>query len=224
MRSQLEIIDAPELVQGITAAVEPEEYDPADLRFAPSIGFVALQQEGCTYALGFCAMPDGYTGEPPLVMRSVTDLSEVPGPQRNIDRQGKGVGARLHNTLPAISGMAEPTPTALYAVQIDPEVEIKDIRGKHDHDVLGMAGRIARHAGRIVRSKVQSLDTVVDCIHESYGRADLVLLNQPPNARRRQIMRGVQSMPGVDQTLFIVRDESLLLRRAGRIRGEAQAT
>ena len=42
--SGIEIVEAPELVQQITGQVEAEHYSPDDLRFAPSLGFVALQE------------------------------------------------------------------------------------------------------------------------------------------------------------------------------------
>jgi hypothetical protein len=216
--SGIEIIEAPEIVQQITGQVDAELYRPEDLRFAPSLGFVALREEGCTYALGFCSTAAEADGEPPLSLRSVIHLADVPDDERNIDRQGKGVGLRLHNTLASVSGMGKVESTGIYAIQIDPTVNILDLRGRFDTNPLGAGLRIAKHAGRIIQSKAVGLERVVEGIHESYGVADLVLINQPPNSRRRQVMRGVKTEPGVDPVQFIVRDESLILRRAGKIR------
>jgi len=216
--SSIDIVDAPELVQRITEQVDAEHYDPEDLRFAPSLGFVALQEEGCTYALGFCSTPAGEDGEPLNALRSVTSLADVPDDERNIDRQGKGVGLRMHNTLASVSGMGKVESVGLYAIQVDPAVNILDLRGRFDTNPIGAGLRIARHAGRIIQSKAVGLESVVESIHESYGDADLVLINQPPNSRRRQVMRCVKTEPGVAPVQFIVRDESLTLKRAGKIR------
>lgn len=216
--SGIELIDAPELVQQITEQVNAERYSVDDLRFAPTLGFVALQQEECTYALGFCSTSVEEDGDIPRALQSVTVLADVPGDERNIDRQGKGVGLRLHNTLASVSGMGKVESVGLYAVQVDPMVNILDLRGRFDTNPLGAGLRIARHAGRIIQSKAIGLEKVVEGVHESYGEADLVLINQPPNSRRRQVMRGVKTEPGVSPVQFIVRDESLILRRAGKLR------
>lgn len=218
--SEIEVIDSPELVQRITNQVDPEYYSPEDLRFIPSLGFVALQEEGYTYALGFCSTAPDETGEAPRALRSVTALADVPEAQRTIDRQGKGVGLRFHNTLASISGMGEVETVGLYGIQVDPDVNILDLRGRLDTNPVGAAMRIARHAGRIIHAKASGLEKVVDGIHESYGDAGLVLINQPPNSRRRQVMRGVRTVSGVDPVQFIVRDDGLVLKRAGKLRSE----
>lgn len=218
--SGIEIVDAPDLVQRITEQVNLEHYAPEDLRFAPTLGFLALQEEGCTYALGFCSTEASEDGDPPSWIRPITRLEEVPEDERNIDRQGKGVGLRLHNTLASISGMGKVESVGLYGIQIDPDVAVLDLRGGLDKNPIGAGLRIAKHAGRIIQSKVAGLEKVVEGIHASYGDADLVLINQPPNSRRRQLVRGVRSVPGVDPVQFIVRSDDLPLRRAGKIRNE----
>lgn len=215
--SGLEVVDAPELVHRITEQVDPEYYHPDQLRFIPSLGFVALQEEGYTYALGFCSA-EAEDGEPPRELRSITNLADVPDDERNIDRQGKGVGLRFHNTLASISGMGKVEAVGLYGIQVDPDIDILDRRKSLDTTPVGAALRIASHAGKIIHSRVAGLEDVVDGIHASYGDANLVLINQPPNSRRRQLMRGVKTVPGVDPVQLIVRDDSLTLVRAGKLR------
>jgi hypothetical protein len=218
--SGIEVVDAPELVQRITDQVDPERYNPEDLQFIPALGFVALQEAGYTYALGFCSTEAGEDGDPPQELHSITTLGETPIDERNIDRQGKGVGLRFHNTLASIRGMSKIESVALYGMQVDPDVGIMDLRKGLDTTPVGATLRIAKHAGRIIHAKASGLEKVVDGIHESYGEASLVLINQPPNSRRRQVMRGTKTVPGVDPVQFIVRDSSLVLRRAGKLRPE----
>ena len=216
--SGIEVIEASELVQRLTDQIDPERYDPEDLRFIPSLGFVALQEAGYTYALGFCSVPAAEDGYPPDELHSVTNLDEVPADERNIDRQGKGVGLRLHNTLASVSGMGKVESVGFYGIQVDPDVKILDLRNGLDTTFVGAGLRIARHAGRIIHAQASGLERVVDGIHESYGEASLALINQPPNSRRRQLMRGTKTERGVAPVQFIVRDSSLVLRRAGNIR------
>lgn len=214
----MELIDDPELIQRITARVDSDYFNRDTLRFAPGLGFVAMQEEGCTYALGFCVGQGNEEGTLPDMISPITELRDVPARQRTIDRQGKGVGPRLHNTLESLSGMKEPQPAALYALQIDPDVTIWDGRGEHDSTLAGKGRRIGRHLGRILEAEVYGLEKVVDTIHASYGSADVVLMNQSPRAALLQSRRRVAPVPGLDARFLLVRDKDLLLYKVGNVR------
>jgi hypothetical protein len=148
-------------------------------------------------------------------MASITNLKDVPADEMNIGRQGKGVGTRLHSTLPALEGMPGHGPAGLYGLQIDPDVRFRDIRHDSDKTIAGQGLRIAHHAGRIIQAQIKGLDAVVDQIHRSYDDADVVVMNLAPNTVRRQKMKGVRDNPHTDSTVLIVRDPSLQFTRLG---------
>lgn len=214
--SDIELLQDESLIYSLTEGYLLELDDARAIRYAPSLGFMALESEDCLYALGFYPMPPGWSGPPPERITPVTNLAAVPQENRTIDLQGKGVGPRLYSTRQSISGLATPIPAGLYGVQISPDVRLLDIRAASDKTVAGQGLRIARHAGRMLRTKFQGLESVVEGIHEDYGDADLVLFNRPPNVARRQRSREVDDIEGADSTVIIVRDPDLELVRVGR--------
>jgi len=139
----------------------------------------------------------------------ILDLDDLPLQYRNIDLQGKGVGPRMYNSPQAALGFTQlPRTIGAYVFTIDPD-KIKDLR-----TVEGpKAQRIGRHALRIVRTKLQGLDGVVDAIHAGYGNSEAVLMTQPPRAVLRQ-KEFDEPKPGIPEELIIIRS-ALTLKRVG---------
>jgi len=213
--SNIELVEDGELIESLLVGVSLEGYDPNQIHFAPELGFMAMTEGQGVYALGFHTVSADACGPLPTEITPVTDLRDVPSNVRHVNAQGKGVGPRLHNTLPMISGIASHGPTGLYGVQISPDVKLRDTRSSLDGSVVGKGLRIARHAGRIARAHIQSVERVVDSVHRSYGDAGIVILSQSPHDEKRQKGRGVENVPGVNPSFMIVRDSSLELTRVG---------
>lgn len=209
----IELIDNGSLLYELTEGYVFDSEDTRAIRYAPSLGFMALERGGNTYALGFHPTPQGWEGKPPERITPITDLENVPHEERTIDLQGKGVGPRLYSTRQCISGLAHPTPAGLYAVQISPGVDLLDIRNQADKTPTEKAG-VARYAGRI-GVKLRGLESAVNDIHQSYGQADLILLDRPADVARRQRSRGVEDIENADSTIIIVRDPDLELILVG---------
>lgn len=190
----------------------------AELGYAPGIGYLALEEAGEQFALGFYAPTNPYH-VPPDQLEPATTLGEVPLEYRVIKRQGKGVGPRLYNTPEGVmSAHEEPHGVGAYLFNVG-AATILDARKPSDHAKWGKAMRVASHAGRIVEAKLRpnGLQKVTDRIHKSYKHVDLVLMNQPPNPARRQRARGYLDPPNCLPSFMIVRNPDLNILKVGEL-------
>ena len=218
--SGIEVIRDEEFVESLLVGVSLEgDLSAEHIGFAPELGFLAMQGtsggQTYTYALGFYASSKDHTSRLPVEITPVTEFAEVSDELRHVGAQGKGVGPRLHNTLPMIDGIAEHGPVGLYSVQVGPEVVIHDARRSIDKTVVGKGMRVAEHAGKIIQARLVGPDKVVSRVHDKYGSADIAIIHNPPRSELRQRRRGVEPIPGVDPSIMIIRDKRLPLMRAG---------
>lgn len=166
------------------------------LSYDAKLGFLALndppwaKEPGITVA-GFYAPPkDEY---PPISLPLVTKWDEVPEYCRTIHEVGKGVGRRLYNTPQAAMGLqCRPSMLGMYSFRVVPE-RILDLRKGSDATFTGKVGRAAQQIGRIVQGRRNGLQEAVEDVHVTYGEAEAVILNQPPQPAVRQWMRGARS-------------------------------
>lgn len=127
----------------------------------------------------------------PRSMNNLTTLDQLPEKLHDIDRVGKGVGARFYNTLSALQGWHDTQPVGLYGVKVG---EVVDTRNPSDHTPLGWARRIGSHAAKQARISWlgqaihpdNTLQNVVSETHRGYGNTDSVLISSPPRAILRQ--------------------------------------
>lgn len=158
------------------------------------LGFLAVRKttddEQIT-AVGFYAPTPSEGKVGPRTLQLPTQFEQVPPADQTIDLLGKGVGRRLYNTPHATSGLAyRPVHVQAYPFTVA-RSDILDLRIPADTTLIGKATRIAQHAGRIVSSRLESVEQVVARIHEDYGNREAVIIGQPPRAALRQRMRGV---------------------------------
>lgn len=205
-----------EVAQDVT--FDEQHIDPHKLGYAPGIGFLAIEKDDMQFALGFYAPPNPYH-EPPDKVESITTLDKLPPDQRVVERQGKGVGPRLYNTPEGVmSAHEEPYKVGAYLFNVG-EAVILDARKPGDYTKWGKMLRIASHAGRVIEAalKPHGLKKITDRVHESYGQADLVLMNQPPNPARRQHARGYLDRPNCSPSFMIVRNPDLHITKVGEL-------
>lgn len=172
------------------------EYASADWDYNDHLGYVSLQPEPAgenVRLLGFGALrsPNGGFDLSDEAI-SIVDFSQLHSSAQSIDLQGKGVGPRLYNTPWAAAGLTDaPSRQGAYLVDID-LAKVFDTRNTQGNKFQ----RIRRHAGRIVRSKLEGEERVVSEIHESFGDAEAVLYTQPPRAELREQHRSHRSRNG----------------------------
>lgn len=145
------------------------------------------------------------------VVQPLVQFEELPLENRTTSQQGKGVGPRLYNTREAFAGAPLTTDTVgVYSFMIEPS-QLLDARSAQG----SITRRIARHAGRILRSKTLSLEAVVEDVHASYGDAAAVEFELPPLPRLRQLRYGVKNPKNVTPNFMIIRDPSIELHKIG---------
>jgi len=191
-------------------------FDQSTIGFNESLGFLEVAAEnvavGGLRLLGFStplAREGGFNRD--NFVTPLTELNELPLEARNIDMQGKGVGPRLYNVREAFGGARQKPPfIGVYTVdiQMDRLLDGRLTQG-------GKMARISRHAGRILRSKLRSLENVVADIHDSYGDADAVELEMPPLPELRQATHKVKNPEGATPSFIIVRNPALVLTKVG---------
>lgn len=189
-------------------------FDKHHLRFNEELGFLEISEAEVAAAgirlVGF-SLPLSREGgiNNADIVRPLTHLWQLPLENRTIDEQGKGVGPRLYNSLQALGGSrVRPDNVGLYTVNIYPD-RILDLRANQGNRLK----QIARHAGRVARSKLTSIEEVVNDIHASYGDADAVELTMPPHPELRQLQHGVKNP--VKPQFIIIRNPNILMQRVG---------
>lgn len=212
---------AHELLQTVEFHSSGLSYVAEAARFDDETGFVTLDAgeiDKSEMLLGFRADRETALEEKPLFtnrIHSITQLILMPEDEQNIDIVGKGVGMRLHSDGPQALASAKESGAercGLYAMPLNRE-KIVNLREDADATITGKAKRIARHAGRIARSKLTSLEDVTDEIHASFGdpaTVDVVIYNQAPRAALRQQQRGIPSQRNLEQPAFLVVRNSFL--------------
>jgi len=192
------------------------EFNPNALRFNSELGFLEVDEAGVAVdslrLLGFgvpIARQGGFDRSD--VVRPLTEFRDLPPAEQSIDHQGKGVGPRLYNVRAALAGAwSKPDAIGVYTFDISP-ARLLDGRQAQG----GKIARLARHAGRIARSKLVGVEAVVAGIHDSYGDADAVELEMPPLPQARQAVHGVKTPTGVTPQFIIVRNPAITLRKVG---------
>lgn len=199
-------------------------FDPENLRYNEDLGFLEVSADRIAVdglrLLGFATPLSKMSGELDTrsdIVQPLTDFNNLPAAYRTIDRQGKGVGPRLYNIREAFGGSQEKLDSiGVYTFDVD-RSNLLDGRVTQGSKVA----RIARHAGRIIRSKLSDLETVVEDIHQSYNQAlstgelDAVELEMPPLPELRQAARGVETPAGVTPSFIIIRNPDILLHKVG---------
>lgn len=142
----------------------------------------------------------------------ITDLRQLHPHDQTVDKQGKGVGARIYNSPEATLGILDvPDVVGAYALTLN-LANILDMRRKQGTTTA----RILRHASRIVRARVGTLDALVDSIHQGFGDAEAVLYSQPPRAALRQERERISPSPATLPAEFMIVRHGLL-RKIGTI-------
>lgn len=190
------------------------EIDPRQMVWNEPLGFVQLTEAdvamGSLRLVGF-GLPlkpkGGVSTE--SVVQPVTRFEDLAPQDQTIAAVGKGIGPRMHNTLEAVAGARQrPQGVGVYMFDVDSD---KLLDGRQSQG--SWVARIARHAGRIVSARQDSVESVVAGIHASYGEADAVLLEVPPLPRIRQWRHGIQNR--TTPQFIIVRDPGTTLHRIG---------
>lgn len=192
-----------------------EGFDPDSLIWNEHLDSLQVTEAdvaaGSLRLVGF-GMPFSRTGyNHGAVVTPLTEFADLPADHKGIDEQGKGVGPRMYNVREAFGGArTKPADIGVFTFDIDPQ-NILDLRASQGSKVH----RIARHAGRILRAKLNSTEAVVAGIHASYGDADAVHLEMPPLPELRQVQHGVRNPAGVTPQFMIIRKPNILLHRVG---------
>lgn len=209
----------------LTAMFPSVEFTDADITASPSfvldnnLGFVRSTDAEPTSFVGFGAPYSSVGGmDNDELITPITGLRQLHPGDQTVDKQGKGVGPRMYNTPEAALGTSDiPDVIGAYIFALN-LARILDMRRRQG----GTPIRILRHASRMVKSRVGSLDGLVDSIHRSFGDAEAVLYSQPPRAALRQeCERRSQSPPGMPAEFMIVRHG--LLRKIGTVAVEKDA-
>lgn len=189
-------------------------FNKARLRFNEDLGFLEVNEADIATSgirvVGF-SIPVSRSGGIDMsnVVSPITTLEGLPPANRIIDSQGKGVGPRLYNTWQALGGSRlRPDTIGVYSVGLDPS-KLLDLRASQGNRVQ----QVVRHAGRILRSKLTSVEKVVDGIHRSYGDVDAVELFMPPHPEIRQLQHGVSNP--IKPQFIIIRNPYINMHRIG---------
>jgi hypothetical protein len=198
-----------------------DEFYPHLLEWDDDLGFMrqtGSQSDKSIVVVGFC---DGQPSPPekcllPKVITPRTTYESLTIDERSIDKQGKGIGPRLYNTPWGITGLAEHAGmVGMYSVELDSE-HIRDMRKSSDFRITGKVGRIARHAGLVVQSKVMSLRSTLEDVNGNLGEdTHAVLYNQPPRAAMRE--KQPQEGKGVVSEFMVIRSAMLRLQKHGEV-------
>jgi len=191
-------------------------FNPDALNFNTELGFLEVSEADVAVdslrLLGF-GVPVARQGgvDNAAVVRPLTEFRDLPRPEQTIDRQGKGVGPRLYNVREALAGAwTKPAAVGVYTFDIAPA---RLLDGRQTQG--GKMARIARHAGRVVRSQLLGVEAVVAGIHAGYGDVDAVELEMPPLPQARQAAHGVKTPTGVTPQFILVRNPAIALRKVG---------
>jgi len=188
-------------------------FDISSIAIDNQLGFLTVTSPTDSSRLNLLGFGSAFDRDGGFVEGDITDpilnLHDLPPQYQTIDLQGKGVGPRMYNSPQAALGYTElPRTIGAYVFTIDPN-KTKDLRTEEG----SKARRIGRHGLRIVRTKIQGLDDVVDSVHEGYGDNEAVLMTQPPRAVLRQ-KEFDEPKPGIPEELIIIRS-ALTLKRVG---------
>jgi hypothetical protein len=192
------------------------DFDPRSLSFNDDLGFLAVAEAdiamGSLRLIGFAAPLSARGGtSTDKQVTPITDFNTLPKQNRTIAEQGKGVGPRLYNVRQAFGGAkSRPESIGVYSFDLDVS-RILDAKVTQGSAVQ----RLARHAGRILRSQLSSTEQVVQSIHASYGTVDAVQLEVPPLPKLRQASHGVENPHGIVPQFMIIRNPAITLHRVG---------
>ncbi len=136
--------------------------------------------------LGFFAPGSmGRTGLPQIVY-NINDIQNLPREQlRHIDRTGKGVGARLYNSLGALMNSHDREfPCTLYSTTVDMRY-IFDARTPNDG--AGKWNRFVAHTAELWRLTTRGAAEIVEQAERQYGpQCDAAIWTQPYLSGTRQ--------------------------------------
>jgi hypothetical protein len=189
-------------------------FDARILRYNQQLGFLQVDERELSIdgirLVGFSTPISREGGiDTNDVVTPLTEFADLPDENRVIDQQGKGVGPRVFNTRATFGGTkTRPDFIGVYSFDLD---TAKLLDGRLAQG--GKVRRIARHAGRMIQSKVTSLESVVSKIHESYGNADAVELEVPPHPALRQALHGVENPSSITPQFILIRNPHILLNR-----------
>lgn len=187
---------------------------PNRLTYAPNLGFLTLRDEargedGLVTVFGFVTHAN--RGTETDAAYPITRRAELPPELRDsADALGKGPYSRVYNAEEARAGFPYTDPAfadGLYALRFDPDKRL-DMR---DHTVMGGLGRMITHAKRMRVAGRDGIDTMLEQVDLSYGDVQTVLINQPPNAKRRQLQQRQLLPRGVRGQFLMPRDPSLAM-------------
>lgn len=151
------------------------------------------------------------------VTHSVTEWDKLSPDVQNVDRQGKGVGARLYNVPEALGGVQTvPETVAAYAIALD-RADINDLRRRWHYTKMGQAMMIGRHAARLAEGLLLNPRHVPDRLHGSEGFKDYKAVIQPlpPRSDIRRALRGVGPNPILNAAFMLIRDSEAGIQRVG---------
>jgi len=203
----------------------------AGVTYVPDFGQCLARYLAFDEELGFMTLPDltggnlarqhimvGYVPVPPgkeagEQLRSVTQLSEVPQGERSIRRQARGVGLRLANTWQAASNeLPAAGQFGMYIAGINRKL-LLDCRYATSFNRLQKAGDIALRGVLAIAGGMATLEQVAAQAHASYGNAQSVLCNQPPETGLRLWRRPAASP--VPPQYLLLRSADVVLQRVG---------
>jgi hypothetical protein len=202
---------------------------PDQISYNPSLGFIQVNEFDTAVngirLLGF-GLPIARQGgvNRNRVVRPITEFSHLPGENRTVAQQGKGVGARMYNVYQALAGGWKlPVRIGAFTFDIDPN-RLLDARTTQGNRLA----RIGRHASRIAFAKVPGLglERLTDRIHQDYeamareqglSGVDGVELEMPPLPELRQAGHGVHNPEGIKPQFIIIRNPDITLHHVGSV-------
>lgn len=224
----IEIVDMP---TGLLEAAFPHlgdtAIDPANLGFAPEIGFIAVKSSRET-AAGTMQLLGVYTSSAPQPELPPGDTLVVPsdptevGPEyRTADRIGKGVLGRFWNTEQASRGwIDDPRQRGLYAFDVDP-ARLHFVTEPFSGGAIQAAKRIMSHKALRKSERHSALTVVADYTRtrSGYGAAQAIFMTEPPRPKVRRLLRGAWGVPKDMSASFIAPlNKGATAQRVGVIR------
>jgi hypothetical protein len=146
---------------------------------------------------------------------AVTTLEDLAPEVLTIARQGKGIGARLYNSVQELAATAEqPTVVGLYAAALDAEQPILDKRRDKDHSMFGQLLRVRYHGWLKLVELYTSPEMAIRVATDEQAHRQAILYNQTVAGERRKRRTHAEPSP-IPGELLIYRRPGIALTKVG---------
>jgi len=142
----------------------------------------------------------------------ITSQFRLAGEMLTLDRQGKGIGARMYNTAQALAATAEqPSEVGLYAFAVD-LAALWDKRRSIDHTLAGKLLRIGQHGWLKLAALGLGTERVIQVVDSKQGEAEAVLYNQTPRGERQKDQNHSQPSVVTEELMIVCRKQAKLTK------------